>query len=202
MSPRTARTAAALHPLLAERWSPRSFDAAHTVPDDDLVALLEAARWAPSAFNAQPWRFLVGRRGDTTYKEILDTLIPFNQTWADSSSVLVAAVAQELREDGTEHATAAYDTGLAVAQLALQAHALGLHAHQMSGFDADRLRTALGVPDGFRPVSVVAVGALAAADLLPDALRERETADRERRPVTETFFAEGWGRPLPLPHQD
>lgn len=199
MPPHTATTTAAVHPLLADRWSPRSFDAAHTLGDGELVSLLEAARWAPSAYNAQPWRFLVGRRGDTTYLRILDALIPFNQEWAHASSLLVAAVAQERVEDGVPQPGPAYDTGLATAQLALQAHALGLHAHQMSGFDADALRASLGVPEGFRPLSVVAVGALAPAELLPPKLRERETAVRERRSGAETFFTHTWGTPLPVP---
>ncbi|MET8468803.1 nitroreductase family protein [Streptomyces sp. NPDC006422] len=198
MSPRTATTAVAVHSLLAERWSPRSFDAARTLADDELTSLLEAARWAPSARNTQPWRFLLGRRGDTAYQRILDTLVPGNQVWAANSSLLVAAVAADRLEDGAPNPGAAYDTGLAVAQLALQAHALGLHAHQMGGFDAERLRASLGVPDGYRPLSVTAIGALAAPDLLPDKLRERETAARERRPLEETFFAEGWGTPLPV----
>ncbi|MEV5236151.1 nitroreductase family protein [Streptomyces pseudogriseolus] len=198
MPPHTATTTAAVHPLLADRWSPRSFDAAHTLGDGELVSLLEAARWAPSAYNAQPWRFLVGRRGDTTYVRILDALVPFNQEWAHASSLLVAAVAQERVEDGVPQPGPAYDTGLATAQLVLQAHALGLHAHQMSGFDADALRASLGVPEGFRPLSVVAVGALAPAEL-PPKLRERETAVRKRRPGAETFFTHTWGTPLPVP---
>ncbi|UIX29461.1 nitroreductase family protein [Streptomyces sp. GQFP] len=202
MSPRTANTAVAVHPLLAERWSPRSFDAAHTIGDEELVSLLEAARWAPSAYNRQPWRFLVGRRGDSTYEQIFGALGSTNRRWAGNSSLLVAAVAGERLDDGTPLYGSAYDTGLAVAQLSVQAHALGLHTHQMGGFDRDRLRTSLGVPDGYQPQSVTAIGALAAADLLPPDLRERETAARERRPLAETFFAERWGTPLPVRHED
>ncbi|CAL9658086.1 nitroreductase family protein [Streptomyces thermocarboxydus] len=198
MSPRTANTAVAVHPLLAERWSPRSFDATHTITDEELVSLLEAARWAPSARNSQPWRFLVGRRGDTTYRRIFATLAPGNRLWAGNSSLLVAAVAAERLESGTPHPGAAYDTGLAVAQLSLQARALGLHAHQMGGFDPERLRTSLGVPDGYQPLSITAIGALAAPELLPQELRDRETAARERRPPAETFFAQSWGNPLPV----
>ncbi|GGQ20021.1 nitroreductase family protein [Streptomyces mutabilis] len=198
MSRRTANTAVSVHPLLAERWSPRSFDATRTITEEELMSLLEAARWAPSAHNSQPWRFLVGQRGDTTYRRILATLVPGNRLWAGNSSLLVAAVAAERPENGTRHAGAAYDTGLAVAQLSLQARALGLHTHQMGGFDPERLRTSLGVPDGYRPVSITATGALAAPELLPQELRDRETAARERRPSAETFFAERWGNPLPL----
>lgn len=198
MSPRAADTAVAVHPLLAERWSPRSFDATHTVTGEELMSLLEAARWAPSARNSQPWRFLVGQRGDTTHRRIFATLVPGNRLWAGNCSLLVAAVAAERLENGTPHPGAAYDTGLAVAQLSVQARALGLHTHQMGGFDRERLRTSLGVPDGYRPLSITAVGALAAPELLPQDLRDRETAGRERRPLEETFFAESWGLPLPV----
>ncbi|WP_151770568.1 nitroreductase family protein [Streptomyces abyssomicinicus] len=188
--------AVSVHPLLAGRWSPRSFDATHTIGDEELLTLLEAARWAPSAGNSQPWRFLVGRRGDSTYQRILGALRPGNQSWADRSSLLLAAVAAELREDGTPHHDPSYDTALAVAQLAVQSTALGLHAHQMGGFDPAALSTALNIPDDYRPLSVTAVGALAPADLLPEELRVRETATRERRPLAETFFAGSWGDPL------
>ncbi|MBA2945773.1 nitroreductase family protein [Streptomyces himalayensis] len=200
MSPRTANMAVAVHPLLAERWSPRSFDATHTISDEELFSLLEAARWAPSARNSQPWRFLVGRRGDTTYEQIFSTLMSGNRLWAGQSSLLVAAVAAERLEDGTPHHGAAYDTGLAVAQLAVQAHALGLHAHQMGGFHPEQLRSALGIPDGYRPLSITAIGSLAPAELLPQELRDRETAARERRPLADTFFAESWGNPLTVRH--
>jgi nitroreductase len=196
---RRAVTSAPVHPLLAERWSPRSFDASHEVTDEQLGALLEAARWAASAFNGQPWRFFVGRRGDETFKAIHDALIGFNQNWAGNASVLVVAVAAERGADGAELPTAAYETGLAVAQLTVQAHAEGLHAHQMSGFLADRLVASFGIPEGFRPLAVIAVGGLADAALLPDeTLRARETAARERRPLAETFFAGSWGAPVDL----
>jgi nitroreductase len=196
---RSAVTAAPVHPLLAERWSPRSFDASYEITDEQLTALLEAARWAASAYNVQPWRFLVGRRGDETYKAVHDSLIGFNQTWAGSASVLIAAVAAERREDGTVHPSAAYDTGLAVAQLTVQAHAEGLHAHQMGGFRPELLTAAFAIPEGFRPVAVVALGSLAEAELLTDEkLRAREIEDRTRRPLGKTFFAGSWESPVDL----
>jgi nitroreductase len=196
---RTATTSVPLHPLLAERWSPRSFDATHTVAEEQLAALLEAARWAPSASNRQPWRFLVGRRGDDAYKGMSESLKEPNQLWAANASVLIAAVAVERLADGRHNSYAAYDTGLAVAQLTLQAHALDLHAHQMGGFHPERLLAALDIPaEGFRPLTVIAVGSHAHADLLPEELRQREIATRERRPLNETFYNGTWGRPLEL----
>ena len=193
---RTAATSVPLHPLLAERWSPRSFDDAHAVADEQLAAILEAARWAPSAGNQQPWRFLVGRRGDDTYKGIFESLRDGNKSWASGASVLIAAVADET---APHSAYAAYDTGLAVAQLALQAHALGLHAHQMAGFYPDRLLAAFDAPaEGFRPLTVIAIGSNAHADLLSEELRVRETATRERRPLEQTFYNGTWESPLEL----
>jgi nitroreductase len=193
-----AESVAVVHPLLAERWSPRSFDPEHAISDAELASLVEAARWAPSARNRQPWRFLVGRRGDRAFQKIFDALMGTNQLWAGRSSLLVAAVAAERDVDGQPLAGSGYDTGLAVALLSVQAHALGLHAHQMGGFHGDRLREAFGVPDGHDPVSVTAVGRVASAELLPEVLRDRELAPRERRRHEDTFFADSWGEPLPL----
>ncbi|MFE9426913.1 nitroreductase family protein [Kitasatospora sp. NPDC006697] len=191
MTSRPADTSVAIDPLFAERWSPRSFDPAHQLSELEFAQLLEAGRWAPSARNLQPWRFLVGRRGDAAFKLLFDALMPGNQLWAGSASLLFAGVAEE-----SAHPGAAYDLGLAVAQITLQAHALGLHAHQMGGFDAAAVRASFGVPEGFRPVSVVAIGAAAPAELLTDeGLREREGAARERRELGASFFAESWGQP-------
>ena len=146
---RTAVTAVPLHPVLADRWSTRAYD---DVPVDDaaLTALLEAARWAPSAMNAQPWRFLVGRRGpegpDATWQAIYASLAEGNRLWADRASVLIVAAARTTNADGSPRAVGPYELGLAVSQLSMQAHADGLHVHQMGGFDADVVRFALDVP--------------------------------------------------------
>ena len=180
---RAADTTADLHPLLAERWSPRGFDAAHHLDDETLTALLEAARWAPSANNSQPWRFLVGRRGDETFTQVLDLLAPFNQTWARSASALVVAVAQSTDETGRPRPWALYDTGQAVAALTTQAQADGLSVHQMGGFDADGVRHGFGLDDDLTPVVVVAVGRHDPDAELPEALAARERAPRTRHPL-------------------
>ena len=194
---RRAVTSVPVHPLIAERWSPRSFDPAQEIADQQLIALFEAARWAASAFNGQPWRFVVGRRGDQAFKAIHDSLMGFNQAWAGNASLLAVAVAVERDAEGAEHPTAAYETGQAVAQLIVQAQAEGLHVHQMGGFVPERLTAAFSIPEGNRPLAVLAVGTLADADLLPDEkLRARETAARERRPLAETFFAGRWETPI------
>jgi nitroreductase len=176
-----------LHPVLADRSSPRSYDPDHTLSDAELRAVLEAARWAPSSMNRQPWRFVVARRGSQLHEAVMESLAAGNQVWAKDASVLVVAIAERSR-DGRPIGTADYDLGLAVAQLALQAHAQGLHAHQMGGFDHGRLAAGLGLEADLAPVVVVALGRRDHHDRLPDDLRRRETAPRVRRPLSETVL--------------
>src|SRR3954454_8621468 len=117
---KTATTTVPVHPLLAERWSPRGFDQAHELADDRLTALLEAARWAPSASNSQPWRFLVARRGEVAFEALHQTLSGNNAIWADHASALIMAAAETVDENGKPRAWALYDTGQAVAHLSIQ----------------------------------------------------------------------------------
>ncbi len=193
---RTAGTAVELHPLLAERWSPRAFDR-EPVSDADVTALLEAARWAPSANNYQPWRFLVGRAGvdgsDATYKGLFDALAEFNQVWASAAPVLIAAIVEVEHEDGSAREIAPYELGLAVAQLTVEASARGLHAHQMGGFDAGQIAVEFGVPAQYRAVVVLAVGRLGDPAALPAWAAERESAPRERKPLSDIAFSGTWG---------
>ena len=198
IAPRTATTAVELTPLVADRWSPRAFDRS-PLSDADVTALLEAARWAPSANNYQPWRFLVGRHGvdgaDATYKGIYDALAEFNQLWASAAPVLVAAVVEVEHEDGSAREIAPYELGLAVSQLTVEAAARGLHVHQMGGFDAAQIGTEFGVPPQYRTVVVLAVGRLGDPESLPTWAAERETAPRERKPLADIAFAGAWGTP-------
>jgi nitroreductase len=198
---RTATTAVPLHPILAGRWSTRAFDGS-PLDDAEVTALLEAARWAPSAMNAQPWRFVVGRRDafavDATWQAIHDTLVEGNRLWADRAPLLVLAVARTTDADGSARAVAPYELGLAVSQLSTQAHADGLHVHQMGGFDVEAARAALSIPAGFTPYVVLAIGRRGSDDHLPDVLRDREQTPRERLPLAELVFAGAWGRPADL----
>src|SRR4051812_4754795 len=173
----------ALHPLLAERWSPRAYDPLHEMEEHALTALLEAARWAPSAMNRQPWRFLVGRRGDETFKAVHDALFGGNQIWAGSASALVVGLAATNDDAGEPMKHAPYELGLSVAQLTVQAHALGLHVHQMGGFSTAALRAEFEVPEGYEAYIVLAIGQLGDAEDLPEALRIREQAARVRKPL-------------------
>jgi nitroreductase len=193
-APRAAVTGAPVHPLLAERWSPRSFDPEHTLDDGQVTALLEAARWAPSASNTQPWRFAVAHRGTAEHSAVLTCLAAGNQSWARHASALVVVAATEAGAQGRPQPWASYDTGQAVAHLSVQAQHDGLALHQMGGFDAEALAELL--PEGVTPLVVVAVGRRDEPVRLPETLAARETAPRERLPLTELVLelADGRGR--------
>jgi nitroreductase len=188
---RIATSQVPLHPLLASRWSPRGFDAAHAVSEDSLTAVLEAARWAPSAGNSQPWRFLVTRRGDRDFALLVDLLAAGNQVWAQHASALVLVVAEVTDEAGAPRSHALYDTGQAVAQLVAQAQAEGLVTHQMGGFDAAGAAAAFELPAELTPVVVVAVGQHDPQAVLPEAYAARENAPRTRLPLDQLVLRNG-----------
>ncbi|SMH49673.1 Nitroreductase [Rathayibacter oskolensis] len=185
-APRTASTSAPILEVLAERWSPRSYDSSVEISDETLTSLLEAARWSPSASNTQPWRFIVARRGTPEFDRIVANLMGFNAVWAGSAAVLIVALTETVDAEGKARPWAVYDLGQAVAHLSIQAHHEGLHVHQMAGFEKDGIRDAFGVDERFEPVTVAAVGVLAAPEELPnDKLREREIAPRTRLGLDE-----------------
>ena len=191
---RRAVTAAPIEEILAMRWSPRSFDPEAVVTDEQVVSLLEAARWAASASNVQPRRFVVGKRGTETFDRIERHLMGFNRAWAPNASLLVLAIAVTGPEDPEQGAGAyrwaEYDTGQAMANLVSQAHALGLHAHPMGGIEVDALRREFDLPERYLPITVTAVGTVASPDLLPEKYRLRETAERARLPLSELVLAQ------------
>ena len=194
MSDRTATTAVPLLPAIAERWSPRAF-AATPVADEDLTALLEAARWAPSCFGAEPWRFVVGVAGrGEGHAAIAASLMEGNRVWAAQAPVLMITLAREAFEHNDKpNAWAAHDVGLAMGQLSVEATARGLVLHQMGGFDAEQAKELLGVPDGYRPIAAVALGHPGDAADLPDELAERERAPRGRKPLESIAFEGRFG---------
>ncbi|MCJ1714114.1 nitroreductase family protein [Curtobacterium sp. VKM Ac-2922] len=177
-----------LVPLLDERWSPRSFDESATMSDAQLDAVLEAARWAPSAMNLQPRRFIAGRRGTDTFRKINDNLLGFNAAWAFRASALVVGVLETVSEDGDERPFAQYDLGQSLAALTVQAHAEDLHVHQMAGIDAEGLRAAFDLPERFLPYTVTAIGTVAHPDQLDDKAAEREVAPRTRIPLDQVVL--------------
>lgn len=163
-------------PLIVERWSPRAFDESE-IPQEDLDVILEAAGLAPSAFNYQPWKFLYARRGDANWDRFLSLLIPFNASWAKDAGALVIIVSDTLQQNGDTASplhSSSFDAGAAWALLALQATALGYHAHGMTGVDFDKARAELGVPDRYRVEAAVAIGRRDTPERLPEGLRERE----------------------------
>ncbi|MBQ3359541.1 MAG: nitroreductase family protein [Microbacterium sp.] len=190
-TPTLVRTAPTEHPVLevlAERWSPRAFDAENAIDEAKLAASLEAARWTPSANNSQPWRFIVARRGTALHAQVVDALVGFNQAWAVNAAVLVVAVAETATEDGTPITHALYDLGQAVAHFSVQAHHEGLLVHQMSGFDPEAVREFADLEPRFSAVTVFAVGEFGDVTALPEGLQPRETAPRVRRPIAETVI--------------
>jgi nitroreductase len=184
---KTASTTVPVHSLLAERWSPRGFDWRHQISDDQISALLEAARWAPSAANSQPWRFLVARRGEHAHSQLFAALAAGNQAWAHAASALIL-VAARTAADATPQPWALYDTGQAVASLVTQAQSQGLAVHQMGGFDSNAVRAEFALDQELTPVVVLAVGRADPDAELPGHLAARETAPRTRHPVSDLLL--------------
>jgi nitroreductase len=190
-----AETAHPIHDVIARRWSPRAFDE-RPVEADTLKSLFEAARWAPSSNNEQPWRFIVASK-DTAreYDRLLHCLLEGNRKWAFRAPVLMLSIASlHFEDDGKPNRHALHDTGLAAENLVLQATALGLQAHQMAGFDVQLARATYLIPTGFDPVAMIAVGYPGDPAVLPDHLREREMKPRERQPIGDFVFSIKWGQ--------
>lgn len=194
-SSRDAETSVPVHPLIAARWSPRALDPEGKVTDEQLRAMLEAARWAPSNGNTQPARFLVGRRGDDTYARLFDLLSTRNKGWAHASAALVLTCAVTVNEKG-DLPMPLYGVGLAAQNFVLQAVAEGMVAHQMGGFDKEGAKLVFSLPADVEPQVVVAVGTLGPPDLLDEERREKEVAPRRRKPLAEIAFTGEWGHPV------
>ncbi len=179
-----------VHELIQNRWSPRAFSE-QSVSREDLAALFDAARWAASSYNEQPWRFIVATKQDPdAYQKLLSLLVPFNQNWAKTAPVLILMVAKKtFTQNGKPNSYALHDAGAALAQLALQATAMGLHAHGMAGFDHDRARTELQIPDDYDTAAFVALGYVD-----PGA----EPTPRQRKPLSEIVFTTTWQTPFSL----
>jgi nitroreductase len=197
MMEKPADTLYPIHDLLRQRWSSRVFDDRPIEPEK-LRSLCEAARWAPSSNNEQPWRFIVANKDyETEWNRLLACLVEGNRKWAYRAPVLILSVASlNFEDDSTPNRHAFYDTGMAVENLVLQATALGLSAHQMAGFDVEKARADLKIPSGYEPVAMIAVGYPGDLASLPDRLRERELQPRSRRPISEWTFSGQWGEPL------
>jgi len=197
MQQKSATTRVKIHDIIQARWSPRAFDPNRQVSDDDLLALLEAARWAPSSFNDQPWRFVVCAKAtdENGWQNALAILAEKNQRWAKNAPVLILAVAMEnFNHNGQPNRWATYDTGAASVSLCLQATALGICVHQMGGFDAEKAREVFILPGDCRPMAIMAVGYQADVVVLDDDFKEAELAARSRAALNERFYMGQWVR--------
>jgi nitroreductase len=199
MLEKPAVTQVAIADLLARRWSPRAIDPDRPVGREDLLALLEAARWAPSCFGDQPWRYLVWDRfrDATGWQRAFACLAEGNQIWANNAPILLLSVATpHFGHNHKPNRWAQYDTGAASENLCLQATALGLVVHQMGGFDPEKARATFAIPPDHACMAMIAVGYPGPVDVLPESLRERELAPRERKPLDSLAFEGGWGQLL------
>lgn len=189
----TTKTEAIVHDFITQRRSPRVYQSA-PVDRGTVLRLLEAARWAASGRNRQPWNFIVATKEDPQeYRRMLHCLSEGNQSWAQTAPLLMLVVAQVI-DDGTPVRTAFYDTGLAVGNLTVQAMAEGLMLRNMGGMDRDKARLIYSIPETHEPICALAIGYPAVPATLPDDQRQRELAPRTRKPLSEFVFSGKWGR--------
>lgn len=188
-----------IHELIANRWSPRAFGDKDVSPET-LRSLFEAARWAPSSSNEQPWSFLVATRNDKeNFAKTLQPLVEFNVNWAKSAAVLGFAVSElAFAKNKAPNRNAQYDTGAAMALLSIEATARGLFVHQMAGFDPETAREVFNIPVGFDAIAAFAIGYPGDAATLPQPLRDRELAPRSRKPVRDFVMTGQWAQPAPF----
>ena len=199
MQDRKAMTSVPINDLSTRRWSPRSFDAQRSVTPEQTMALIEAARWAPSCFGEEPWRFLVWDRARDAagWQKAFDCLSENNRKWVKNVPLLFLACAGSRLNNGNPNRWAQYDTGMAALALGLEALAQGLVSHQMGGFDMAKARAAFAIPEEFTPMAMIAVGYQAPPEALDDEeTRAKELKPRARKPVAERFYGGTWGAKL------
>jgi len=197
MANRLAHTQVPINDVIARRWSGRAFDPLKPVTREQLTALLEAARWAASCFNDQPWRFLVWDRNSdaASWQKAFGCLGEWNQKWAINAPVLMLSCAGSIFEHtGKPSRWGQHDTGAAGQNLYLQAAALGLMAHPMGGYDPDKARAAFAIPAEYTPMAMIAVGYQTTPDILDEETKAKELRPRARKPIAERFFEGGWGK--------
>jgi nitroreductase len=194
-----APTEVPLSELVRNRWSPRAF-ADQPVTPDVLRSLLEAARWAPSSNNEQPWAYIVATKDDPeNFAKMLSVLVEFNVGWAKNAPVLILSVAHlKAQKDGAPNRHALHDVGSATAQLTFEANSRGLFVHQMAGYYPEKARQFFEIPEDWEPVAAMAIGYLGDPQSLPERLRDRELAPRTRKPLSEFVMTRGWGHTAPF----
>ncbi len=176
-----------IHDLLRKRWSARSFSEA-MIGDNELMNVFQAASWASSSMNEQPWRFVYAKKGSDSYEHILSTLVPMNAIWAGKAPILLAVFAKKTYGDGSVNLHAWHDVGAACTKLLLQAADIGIFGHQMGGFDRQKAKDAFQYPDSMDIVSIIALGYLGEADALEDPFKSRELTPRTRKSPEEIAF--------------
>ena len=183
--------------VFKKRWSPRAFSD-KMVEKDTLLRLFEAARWAPSSFNEQPWNFIVANKNqEKPYQKILDSLAEFNQSWAKTAPVLAVSITKDhFSKNNKPNVYSVHDVGLAMGNLLTQATDLGVYVHQMAGFDKNKFTDSFSIPNEFSPVAAMAIGYLGDPAQLPENLQEAETQERSRKPVEEFVYAGEWKKPI------
>lgn len=185
-----------IHELLEKRYSPKAFTNEKPA-EETLITLLEAARWSPSSMNEQPWRFIVGVKNEgDTYDKIFETLADGNKLWAKNAPVLILSITSDFyQRNGRPNSHAGYDLGQAIANLTFQASAMDLYVHQMGGFSAERATELFRIPEGYTPMSVLAIGRLGNSEDLPENVRPADKSKRKRKELEEIVFENYFGSP-------
>jgi nitroreductase len=194
MSIKQAKPDHPIQPALADRWSPYVFSD-KPVSREDILSIFEAARWAPSSYNDQPWSYIVATKDNREqFERLLSCLVEGNQAWAKNVPVLALGVASlRFKVNGKDNRAAVHDLGLAAGNICCEATARGLHVHQMIGILPDRARELYQIPEGHEAWTAIAIGYLGDSSKLPDALKQRDMAERTRKPLAEFVFSEKWG---------
>lgn len=183
-----------IHPLLKQRWSPRSFTD-QNVSKESIQRIFEAARWAPSSSNDQPWRFIAGLKGDKTWNMIMDTLVEFNQKWAKLAPLLALSIGKKISDkSGKPSRTFSYDVGQSVAYITFQAMHEGLFVHQMGGFSSQKAAELFNIPEDYQTLTAFAIGHKGSPDLLEENFAEMERSERKRNPASDFVFSESFGK--------
>ncbi len=199
MPVKDAKTDHPIHPAIAERWSPYAFDA-RPVPESDLRSLFEAARWAPSCFNEQPWSYIVATKADpAAFARLLSCLVDANQAWAKAVPVLaLGVVSLKFAKNGKDNRTASHDLGLAAGNLLVEATTRGLSVHQMAGILPDKARALYAIPEGYEAWTGIAIGYRGDPETIADPYKTRDLTPRSRKPLAEFVFGDRWGTAAPL----
>lgn len=195
MTDKKAKTRTAINELIAERWSPRAFDPERAIDEDKIIALMEAARWSPSCFNEQPWRYIFcyKRSNEDAWQKALSCLTEKNQLWAKNAPLLILACAYNLfGHNSKQNRWAMYDTGAASENICLQATSMGMYAHQMGGFDIQLAMQQFSIPENVMPMAMIAAGYMGDLSKLDRVFVDSETGGRERKPLDQLFFNGSW----------